>query len=193
MQAKLLRVIEQQEFRRLGARENRRSTFRVVVAVSDNLDALIAANRLRRDLVYRIAAVTISLLPLRQRPSDISLLADHFLAAATEPGQAKTFSEAARILLSRHLWPGNVRELKTVIERIREESEGDVVTPADVMGQLRFKAGWTTQLGDALSANDWDIAKTARMLGVARSTVYERMKKLGIVRLNEPAPDESAD
>jgi transcriptional regulator with PAS, ATPase and Fis domain len=192
LQAKLLRVIEQQEFRRLGGRDVRRSSFRVIAAMSEPLDHLVRTGRLRPDFVYRVSAVTVPIPPLRARREDLAELAQHFLSAANENGHPnKTIGEGIPELLQRHRWPGNVRELKALMERVEVEIDGDIVSPADLALQLHLITE-QQDLPHALTVNNWDVTQTARYLGIARSTVYEQMKKLNLQRPfgpSRPVPD----
>src|SRR6202030_329702 len=119
MQVKLLRVLQERRFRRVGGLEELTADIRVVAATNQDLDKLVAEGRFREDLFYRINVIPISLPPLRQRREDIPLLSEHFLAKYTEQmGKAISgISQEAMELLIEHDWPGNIRELENVLER----------------------------------------------------------------------------
>ena len=119
MQVKLLRVLQERRFRRVGGLEELQADIRVIAATNQDLDRLVAEGRFREDLFYRINVIPIALPPLRDRREDIPLLAEHFLAKYAEPmGKAVAgISRPAMQLLVQHDWPGNIRELENVIER----------------------------------------------------------------------------
>jgi two-component system response regulator PilR (NtrC family) len=119
MQVKLLRVLQERRFRRVGGLEELQADIRVIAATNQDLTKAVAESRFREDLYYRINVIPISLPPLRERLEDIPLLADHFLAKyAQQMGKSVTgVSHAAMELLQQHDWPGNIRELENVIER----------------------------------------------------------------------------
>ena len=130
-QVALLRVLQEREFERVGGTRTLKVDVRVICATNRDLEALIAQGRFRADLYYRLKGVMLELPPLRERPEDLPLLAQHFLErAAREGGQApKRLSEDALQLLLRHPWPGNVRELENVLSSAAIFAEGAVVTP----------------------------------------------------------------
>src|SRR5947209_6230609 len=119
MQVKLLRVLQERRFRRVGGLEELQADIRVIAATNQDLTRLVAESRFREDLFYRINVIPISLPPLRERKEDIPLLADHFLAKyAEQMGKSvAAISKEAMELLIRHDWPGNIRELENVLER----------------------------------------------------------------------------
>src|SRR6185312_15055987 len=119
MQAQLLRVLQEGEVRRVGGTESVRVDVRVVAATNRELEEEVKAGRFREDLYFRINVVTVKLPPLRERPSDIPLLVEHFVRkyAARERRADAGVAREASALLSRYAWPGNVRELENVIER----------------------------------------------------------------------------
>ena len=134
MQAQLLRVLQEGEIRRVGAGEAVRVDVRVVAATHRDLEAEVRAGRFREDLWFRINVVTVRLPPLRERPSDIPVLVDHFLAKyANREGRSDVGCAAdARAALSRYAWPGNVRELENVIERALALSKNGFILAADL-------------------------------------------------------------
>jgi DNA-binding NtrC family response regulator len=134
LQAKLLRVVEYQEFERVGGGEPIRVNVRVLSATHRDLEAAIEGGAFRRDLFYRLNRVTIRLPPLRERPDDLPKLAEYFLArAAEEQGRAvPSLSPAALDRLCGHRWPGNVRELENVMERALGVCRGPQVLPEHI-------------------------------------------------------------
>src|SRR5690606_15723107 len=118
LQAKLLRLIQEQTYTPVGKTTPQRVDARFLCATNRDLELEVNAGRFRRDLFYRLAVIYIELPPLRQRGDDIDLLAEHFLDQVQPDGRKVTgFSDEAAQLLRRHSWPGNVRELRNVVER----------------------------------------------------------------------------
>ena len=200
-QAKVLRVLQENELERVGGGETIKVDVRVVAATNKDLQAEIAAGRFREDLFYRLAVVPIELPPLRARREDIPALVDHFIdtVCADNGRRAKKVSPSAMTLIMQHDWPGNVRELKNVVERlVILTGDADVITEADVGDALpRVKAVKTefargTPFKDlvnaaereiimaALDANDHHVSNTARELQLERSHLYKKMRALGI-------------
>lgn len=130
LQAKLLRVLQERELYRLGARDPRRVDVRIIAATNQDPETLIQTGRFREDLYYRLNVVRIALPPLRERGEDIALLADYFLEKhhQTNPQGPRGFSEEARQLLIAHPWPGNVRELENIIAKAVLNARGNVIT-----------------------------------------------------------------
>ncbi len=133
-QVKLLRFLQEKEYRALGSSKTHRADVRVITATNLNIEEAVRCGRLRQDLYYRLNIIALMLPPLRQRPDDISELADHFLRKfAVKFGKRLTgFSAEARQQLSLHSWPGNVRELENTIERAVALCEQDTITEADI-------------------------------------------------------------
>jgi DNA-binding NtrC family response regulator len=200
-QAKVLRVLQENELERVGGGETIKVDVRVVAATNKDLQAEIAANRFREDLYYRLAVVPIELPPLRVRREDIPVLVDHFLeqVCADNDRRTKRVSSAAMTLLMQHDWPGNVRELKNVVERLAIlTGDAEIIQDSDVSEALpRVKAvkaeyARGTPFKDlvaaaereiivaALEANDHHVSNTARELQLERSHLYKKMRALGI-------------
>jgi DNA-binding NtrC family response regulator len=139
LQAKFLRVLQEREFQRVGGTRLRKADVRVVAATHRDLTRDIAEGRFREDLYYRLNVVSIPVPPLRERPEDVPILLDHFLARhATEAGRGPLrFSEQARALLLRYDWPGNVRELSNAVERCVVLTEGDPIDVMDLPEEVR--------------------------------------------------------
>ncbi|GAB3737284.1 nitrogen regulation protein NR(I) [Luteimonas pelagia] len=138
LQTRLLRVLAEGEFFRVGGRELIRVDVRVVAATHQALEALVDAGRFRADLLHRLDVVRLRLPPLRERGDDALLLADHFLGVAADElgGARKRLSRDARALLRRHDWPGNVRELENVCWRLAALAAGDTASAHDVAAAL---------------------------------------------------------
>jgi DNA-binding NtrC family response regulator len=134
-QVKLLRFLQEKEYRPLGSPKMRHANVRVIAASNINLPEAVDNGRIRQDLFYRLNIISLTLPPLRERREDITLLAKHFLAMYTrESGkQITNFSEEALHLLLVHLWPGNVRELEHVIERAVVLCQGGTIQAGDVL------------------------------------------------------------
>jgi DNA-binding NtrC family response regulator len=200
-QAKVLRVLQENELERVGGGETIKVDVRVVAATNKDLQAEIAAGRFREDLYYRLAVVPIELPPLRARREDIPTLVEHFLeqVCADNDRRKKKVASGAMTLLMQHDWPGNVRELKNVVERLAIlTGDAEVITEADVGDALpRVKAvkadfARGTPFKDlvaaaereiivaALDANDHHVSNTARELQLERSHLYKKMRALGI-------------
>ncbi len=139
MQAKLLRVLQEREFQRVGGTDTIRVDVRIVAATNQDLDGLIKERKFRQDLFYRLNVVEIKLPPLRERKEDISLLLAHFLEEFSRKMQRTppTFTEEVRRCLAAYPWPGNVREMRNLIESLMILVQKDVVTPEDLPERFR--------------------------------------------------------
>ena len=201
MQAKVLRVLQEGEFERVGGQQTLRCDVRVVAATNKDLAAEVKAGRFREDLFYRL--VPIHAPPLRERKEDIPELATRFLAEACETNGRRPMklSREALLGLQAHDWPGNVRELKNLVERLAILSDGPEIGAAEVAAVLpdarrpradRFRGGASFHdlveeaereiiLG-ALDAHADNVSDTARSLGLERSHLYKKMRALGIKR-----------
>jgi DNA-binding NtrC family response regulator len=200
MQVKLLRVLQDLEFEQVGGTKTFKIDTRVILATNEDLTRAVAEGRFRQDLFYRINVINIELPPLRERIADIPLLAEHFLRQVCEDSakQVSGFSEEAMTALRRFRWPGNVRELENVIERAVLLGKGSVIgiddlPPAVVaagpvrvepVGERRLKQaleGPERQIIlEVLEANQWNRHVTAEVLGINRTTLYKKMKRLGL-------------
>jgi DNA-binding NtrC family response regulator len=214
-QAKLLRVIQEKEFMRLGSVETVKVDVRIIAASNADLSKLMAENRFREDLYYRLNVITIALPPLRRRREDIPLLVAHFLEKYSEENKRKVREvtpDAMRILLD-YAWPGNVRELENTIERAVVLCTGDRIGPEMLPDYLRFPAQ-TDQpamivpsdgisLKDAVSRYERTMIlqslemangvqkRAAELLQLKPSTLNEMMKRLGIhAKSNAVVEDE---
>ncbi|MEO6879066.1 MAG: sigma 54-interacting transcriptional regulator [Gemmatimonadaceae bacterium] len=201
MQAKLLRALESGVFRPIGASRDARSDFRTIAATNEHVDDLVAVGRLRSDLAHRLSGIVLSVPALAERVEDISMLAEHFARSVpVTPG--------ARRLLEDRTWSGNVRELKQVIDAAlvfsRTVLDADAISTALAHRSRRSRervalaersapsSGFGESASDWLSVErqrvtrlldvaDWNAERVAADLGVHRSTLYRRLKRLGIV------------
>ncbi|MEQ8791684.1 MAG: sigma-54 dependent transcriptional regulator [Pirellulaceae bacterium] len=200
MQVKLLRVLQEFEFEQVGGTKTFHVDSRVILATNEDLSQAVAEGRFRQDLYYRVNVINIELPSLRERISDIPLLAKHFLAAiGEEMGKEVTgFTDAALLALQRYSWPGNVRELQNIVERAVLLGKGPQVELADLPRQfsvdqpasLEPSSGRTLKealegperriILDVLESNDWNRNATADQLGINRTTLYKKMKRLGL-------------
>ena len=203
MQAKVLRVLQEAEFERVGGQTTLRTDARVVAASNKDLPAEVAAGRFREDLYYRLAVVIVPTPPLRERREDVPDLAARFLAEACERNGRRpvSLSREALLALQAHDWPGNVRELRNVVERLAILCDGPVLSPADVAQALpgarppradRAREGASFHelveeaereiILAALTAHQDNVSDTARALGLERSHLYKKMRALGVKR-----------
>lgn len=194
-QPKLLRVIEDGEFERLGASRTQRADVRIVAATNADLDVEVAAGRFRQDLLYRINTFQVRVPPLRERRADIVPLARHYLAAASlryGRMQPALSLDAERALLD-YPWPGNVRELSHVMERAALLGQGaqlginDLrlqVAPLpvgdDELGAMTLEQAEAFLLRRALREHRGNLQRAAEQLGITRQSLYRRMEKHGL-------------
>ena len=201
MQAKLLRVLQEHQFERIGSNRVIAADVRMVAATNKDLRRLIAAGRFREDLFHRIYVFPIAVPPLRERLEDVPLLAEHFareIALKNNWKEARVAPEALE-RLARYGWPGNVRELRNVLERALILARGGEITGPLVEELLGAALGASGHFGfrgrplretmeaverqvvlEALEHHGYQIAPTARALGVERSHFYKKCQQLGI-------------
>lgn len=197
MQPKLLRVLEEKAFERVGGTTRINSDFRLIAATNQNLEELIAEQHFRKDLYYRINVFPIHIPPLRERKEDIEPIAKHLLKRiASQLTLSQINIEADAIeRLKNFPWPGNVRELSNILERAAASMEGNLITaegmslnvnklenpPIEVkptnIKQIQIEAEKEAIL-EALSANNNNKTKAAQQLGIHRTLLYKKMKKL---------------
>jgi DNA-binding NtrC family response regulator len=202
IQAKLLRVIQEREFRRLGGLENIKVDVRIIAATNIDLLSAVREGAFREDLYYRLNVIVVRLPPLRERTEDIPLLVEHFLKKYAEENQKEMpqLDPAALRTLMDYDWPGNVRELENVIERAVVLSPDKVITPdllpksmtADLSDNtlrvpsdglpLKEKVGNFERalILAALEKSDWNQKKAAQLLYVNPTTLSEKLKRLKI-------------
>jgi DNA-binding NtrC family response regulator len=200
MQVKLLRVLQELEFEQVGGNKTFKVDTRVILATNLDLSQAVADGRFRQDLFYRINVINLELPALRERASDIRLLAEHFLVRVCEDARKNVggFTDEALVALERYYWPGNVRELQNVVERAVLLGKGDLVRSEDLPATLvaaapvaaHAVAGRTLKQAlaaperqiilEALESNQWNRHLTADALGINRTTLYKKMKRLGL-------------
>jgi DNA-binding NtrC family response regulator len=204
LQAKLLRVLQEREFTRVGSHVNIKVDVRVIAATNHRLDEMVKEGRFRSDLYFRLNVIPIQLPPLRERREDIQLLANYFLARFNQQLNKRTkgISSQAVAVLEAYPWPGNIRELENLIERLvvlgidnrwieekdlpfdlflREEG-GDVSGPTGgdntlVQARQAFERQYILR---ALERSRWNQSNAARILGIHRNTLLQKMKALSI-------------
>jgi formate hydrogenlyase transcriptional activator len=199
LQPKLLRVLQEREFERLGSTRTTKVDVRVVAATHRDLEGMIANGQFRSDLYYRLNVFPILIPPLRERPEDIPLLVQHFVEAAAQKMDKTIETIPSRTMdaLVDYRWPGNIRELENVIERAVILSTGSVLHVPYRDLQSRVTPGHDGDKPQTLADVEREHIRTilketrwvlsgprgaASRLGMNRSTLYFRMKKLGIVR-----------
>ena len=200
MQAKMLRVLQERRFERVGGTQTVEADVRVIAATNRDLLKLSKEGKFREDLYYRLNVVKIDLPPLRERPEDIPLLAAHFAQKFSSPGSSpKTISPEAMELLLQHRWPGNIRELENAIERATVTSRDDMIRPENLPGEILKPARprphlpvdlsrpLTDQLAEltaafeerylrrALKRTKGHIGRTARLTGLSRRTITDKI------------------
>ncbi|HEX6533988.1 MAG TPA: sigma-54 dependent transcriptional regulator [Gemmatimonadaceae bacterium] len=214
LQPKLLRALEDRRVRRLGGLQEVEITCRIIAAANLSLGDAVARLEFREDLYYRLNVFRISLPPLRDRVGDVELLAEHFLAemARQQELEAKVLAPESLAALRAHTWPGNIRELKNVIEHAAILSEGNTITPDQLMIQQRTlhpasrAAGAPREIrippeGKSLDAIEREAVQhtleitggnrsaAARILGISRPTLARKMREYG---LQQPAARHDA-
>ncbi|MEL7496082.1 MAG: sigma-54 dependent transcriptional regulator [Planctomycetota bacterium] len=204
MQVKLLRVLQELEFEQVGGTETFKVNTRIVLATNEDLSKAVAEGRFRQDLYYRVNVINIELPALRDRTADISTLAHHFLQKICEEEgkQIDRFDEQAKAALQEYNWPGNVRELQNIVERAVLLGKGPILGVDDLPTHIQTCSGaavsYVSSSGkrqtlkealegperqiilQCLKENNWNRNATADQLGVNRTTLYKKMKKLGL-------------
>ncbi|MDE6338882.1 MAG: sigma-54 dependent transcriptional regulator, partial [Muribaculaceae bacterium] len=194
-QVKLLRVLQQHTFERLGESKPRKTDIRVICATNADLPKMVEERTFREDLFYRINLITLRIPPLRERRDDIPLLVKHFIASASKSHNISqpNISSEALDYLTRLPFPGNVRQLKNMIERAVLMCNGECIEKSDLewteglqeqtapnlqgatLGDLE-----RTAITDALEKYDWNLSRAATALGITRQALYRKMEKHGI-------------
>jgi Nif-specific regulatory protein len=198
LQAKLLRVLQEREFERVGGNTTQRVNVRVITATNRDLEVMLERGEFREDLYYRLAVFPIHLPPLRDRKSDLTLLADYFAEKYSRKNnkEIRRISTPAIELLSTYHWPGNVRELENCIERAVLLSTDGVIHGHHLPPTLQSAESTDTRLHgtleeelskvekelilDALKSNKGNAARAARALGISERIMGLRIKKYGI-------------
>ena len=206
VQVKLLRAIEEKTIRRVGGTSDIPLNIRIVCAANSRLDELSESGRFRSDLYFRLAVATLELPPLRTRNGDVFLLADHFAGKKRQGGNNRiTFSGQVKDLFASHLWPGNVRELENLVELLSVTNPGNEIQLEDLPpNALKPKQNPTIEsrfenssdlksatrdlvedfekrfILDKLNSNQWNVSKTAAMIGLSRAALHTKIKQYGL-------------
>ena len=197
-QAKLLRVLQEGEFHRVGGEQIIRVSVRVISATNRDLAGMVATDKFREDLYYRLSVVPVRVPALRERPHDIRLLAVYFLEefCARNNFKPKMLDETVFPLLETYLWPGNARELRNVIERMAILTQGERLTRESIPVEIRVQreAGPRSTIQEAresaerehilraLEESNWNVSGAARALGMERTNLHKRIRALGLTR-----------
>ncbi|MGH9665636.1 MAG: sigma-54-dependent transcriptional regulator [Bryobacteraceae bacterium] len=197
-QAKLLRVLQEGEFHRVGGEQSIRVSVRVLSATNRDLAGMVAQQKFREDLYYRLCVVPIRVPPLRERPQDIRPLAEYFLDefCARNNFRPKSIDPGVYEVLEEYAWPGNARELRNAVERMAILTAGDCIAgesvPIEV--KLRRESGTHSNLKEAresaershilkaLEESGWNVSGAARTLSMERTNLHKRMRALGLQR-----------
>lgn len=193
IQSKILRILEYQQFERVGSNRRRSVDVRVICATNHDLRKLIETGRFRQDLFYRINTILIELLPLRERPDDIPLLVNHFVKLLSKALEDQPrFSDVALRAMCAYYWPGNVRELKNLVEKFCILYPGKTVDQHDLPSEVRFcdgidrekhrggQASEKARIKETLLACRWNQSKVSRELNIPLSTLRRRIKEFHI-------------
>ncbi|HEX7319013.1 MAG TPA: sigma-54 dependent transcriptional regulator [bacterium] len=194
-QVDLLRFLQEREFRRIGGKELIKVDIRIIAATNKNIEEMIANRQFREDLYYRLNVITITIPPLRERKEDIPILIEHFFTKysveTNKPG-LRVSEDAMKVLMEYH-WPGNVRELENTIEHAIVVTSSTEITVNDLpaqVAQIIRSAAPTVQvpsgqslndiekayISNVLNSNNWNIKRSAEILGINRVTLYNKIK-----------------
>jgi len=208
-QAKILRIIQEQNFERVGGSRPIQVDARIIAATNKDLQKEIDAGHFRQDLYYRLNVIPIHVPPLRERLQDIPLLVDDFLSQVADESTMgrKEIDPAVHALLQSYGWPGNVRELRNFVERLVIMTPGQLIRPEDLPRDFRQQVQHYESENDPyrlsslkearalfereylvrkLDEYSWNISLTAQQIGLERSHLHRKMKALGIRELQEP-------
>lgn len=202
IQVKLLRLLQEKEIEKLGDGKPTKVDARILAATNRDLGALVRSGDFREDLYYRLAVIPIELPPLRERATDVPLLADHFLDKyARKFGKKLELDRSVFRILERYPWPGNIRELENLMERLAALHPAGTVSPEDLPESFRSGASTVGEvllqipaegldlqkleeglIKEALERNEWNQTRAAKFLGLTRNTLIYRMQKFGLNR-----------
>jgi DNA-binding NtrC family response regulator len=214
MQAKLLRALQEREIRRVGGNRTIKVDVRVVAATNRDLRAMVGDGRFRDDLYYRINVLSVDVPPLRERRDDIPVLIDYFLKKHTRNTSrlVRGLTPETRRMMMDYSWPGNVRQLESAIERAILLCEGDLITVEDMPLEVRQEARPATEgafklppegisfedverslIIQAMEQTDYNITKSAKLLGLTFRTLQYRLEKFGIKRPEGKGKEEEEE
>ena len=198
LQGKFLRLLEDGTYRRLGGTQELTSNARIISSSNVDLPRLVSEGGFRADLYYRLNAIELRIPPLRSRPEDIVPLAEHIIAeiARRTSGRIPTLLPAARSAIREHTWPGNIRELRNRLERAIGLSSGSAQLSAQALfpeqtlltspsnriaslAEARERAE-RLQIEEAIRQTEGELGKAATLLGVSRTTLWDKMRRLGM-------------
>jgi DNA-binding NtrC family response regulator len=203
LQVKLLRILQEGEFERVGDTKTEKVDVRVIAATNQNLEDLIVQGKFRKDLYYRLNIISIEVPPLKERKADIPLLVENFIIKHSKHLSKKieSISDEALSVLMNYNWPGNIRELENVIERATILSKGQEIIPEDFpeflknhkkempaleSNNLKLKDALRSPEKDlilkALDSVKWNRNDAAKILGINRTTLYKKMRRFGLLR-----------
>src|SRR5271169_1025146 len=197
-QAKLLRVLQEGEFHRVGGEQSIRVSVRVIAATNRDLQEMVQQQKFREDLYYRLCVVPVRVPALRERREDVRPLAEYFLTefCVRNNFKPKRFGSAVFEALEDYLWPGNIRELRNAVERMAILTRGDMLEPEAVPVEIRIarSTGGRGNLREAkesaerehilraLEESKWNVSSAARVLGMERTNLHKRIRALGLAR-----------
>ena len=214
LQVKVLRVLEEGEFERVGGNETIKTDARIIAATHRDLEEEVQKGNFREDLFYRLFVIPIMLPTLKERKTDIPYLVSYFLEHFSQKNKSPNIEvadEAMKIIVN-YSWPGNVRELRNMVERLVVLHEGDKISVDDLPEKIRMASGRATQRkmdthGDGISFNtavsefekalivsalektNWVKNKAAKLLRIKRTTLVEKIKRYNLEKVREPPPD----
>jgi two-component system nitrogen regulation response regulator NtrX len=197
-QAKLLRVLQEGEFRRVGGSETLRVNVRVISATNQDLAGLVERKKFREDLYYRLNVVPIGVPPLRERTEDIRSLGEYLLGDFCRRNnfKPKRIEDNVWVALKAYRWPGNVRELRNAIERMAILASSEVISETSIPLEIRMPQESTSissleearaqaernRIRRALEDTGWNVSAAARALGIERTHLHKRIRALGLTK-----------
>ncbi len=197
-QAKLLRVLQEGEFHRVGGERPIRVSVRVIAATNRDLLEMVKQNLFREDLYYRLCVVPIRMPPLRERTGDLQRLAEYFLDEFSTRNnfKPKTINAEVFEVLEGYGWPGNARELRNVVERMAILTQGDRITVGSIPMEIQIaresgpksnlqevrESAEREHLAKVLKDTNWNVSSAARILGIERTNLHKRIRSLGLAR-----------
>jgi two-component system nitrogen regulation response regulator NtrX len=197
-QAKLLRVLQEGEFHRVGGEQSIRVSVRVVAATNRDLSDMVAQQKFREDLYYRLCVVPVRMPSLRERREDVGELAEYFLNefCIRNNFRPKQWGEGTLEALEDYGWPGNIRELRNTVERMAILTRGEVIETDAIPVEIRIarssspkgnlrearESAEREHVLKALEESRWNVSSAARLLGMERTNLHKRIRALGLAR-----------